>query len=120
MRFLDNVLQDFIDNAPDGMEGQNMPPCGSVLWALAPWVPPFLQANNVPFESAMAKAWNLKMFRHIKTGVDNASRVQETNEVRAQTLLTTACSNGFLTKQPLPRLPAFPLFAAAPRPVSSL
>jgi len=28
----------------------------------------------VPFESAMAKAWNLKIFRHIQAGVDAASQ----------------------------------------------
>jgi ribonucleoside-diphosphate reductase alpha chain len=35
----------------------------------------FLQANRVPFETAMAKAWNLKMFRHIQSQADAASHV---------------------------------------------
>jgi ribonucleoside-diphosphate reductase alpha chain len=35
----------------------------------------FLQANRVPFETAMAKAWNLKMFRHIQERADAASHV---------------------------------------------
>ena len=33
----------------------------------------FLQSKMVPFESAMAKAWNLKIFKHIKSSVDAAS-----------------------------------------------
>ena len=75
MRFLDNVLQDFIDNAPDGMERAKYAAMRERSVGLGTMgFHSFLQANNVPFESAMAKAWNLKMFRHIKTGVDNASR----------------------------------------------
>ena len=34
----------------------------------------FLQANGVPFESAIAKVWNLRMFRHIRAQADAASR----------------------------------------------
>ena len=76
MRFLDNVLQDFIDNAPDGMQRAKYAAMRERSVGLGTMgFHSFLQANNVPFESAMAKAWNLKMFRHIKTGVDNASRV---------------------------------------------
>jgi ribonucleoside-diphosphate reductase alpha chain len=33
----------------------------------------FYQARNIPFESAIAKSWNLKMFRHIRSKVDEAS-----------------------------------------------
>jgi ribonucleoside-diphosphate reductase alpha chain len=33
----------------------------------------FLQARGIPFESAMAKSWNLKMFKHIRAGADEAS-----------------------------------------------
>jgi ribonucleoside-diphosphate reductase alpha chain len=33
----------------------------------------FLQARSIPFESAMAKSWNLRMFRHIRGRVDEAS-----------------------------------------------
>jgi ribonucleoside-diphosphate reductase alpha chain len=33
----------------------------------------FLQKKGVPFESAMAKSWNLKMFRHIRRASDAAS-----------------------------------------------
>ena len=33
----------------------------------------FLQQKGVPFESAMAKSWNMKMFRHIRRQSDAAS-----------------------------------------------
>jgi ribonucleoside-diphosphate reductase alpha chain len=33
----------------------------------------FLQQKGVPFESAMAKSWNMKMFRHIRRAADAAS-----------------------------------------------
>ena len=33
----------------------------------------FLQARRIPFEGAMAKSWNLKIFKHIRAQVDEAS-----------------------------------------------
>jgi ribonucleoside-diphosphate reductase alpha chain len=33
----------------------------------------FLQAKGIPFESAMAKSWNIKMFKHIRRYADAAS-----------------------------------------------
>src|SRR3569623_1625218 len=33
----------------------------------------FLQARSIPFEGAMAKSWNLKIFKHIRAQVDEAS-----------------------------------------------
>ena len=35
----------------------------------------FLQAQNVPFESVIAKVWNKKMFKHIRAQADQASRM---------------------------------------------
>jgi len=76
MRFLDNVLQDFIDSAPDSMARAKYSAMRERSVGLGTMgFHSFLQANNVPFESAMAKAWNLKMFRHIKASVDDASRI---------------------------------------------
>jgi ribonucleoside-diphosphate reductase alpha chain len=34
----------------------------------------FLQAQNVPFESVIAKVWNTRMFKHIRAQADIASR----------------------------------------------
>jgi len=76
LRFLDNVLQDFIDNAPDGMERAKYSAMRERSVGLgAMGFHSFLQANRVPFETAMAKAWNLKMFRHIQERADAASEV---------------------------------------------
>jgi ribonucleoside-diphosphate reductase alpha chain len=76
MRFLDNVLQDFIDNAPDGMERAQYSAMRERSVGLGVMgFHSFLQANLVPFETAMAKAWNLNMFRHIQERVDAASQV---------------------------------------------
>ena len=33
----------------------------------------FLQAQNVPFESAMAKSWNMRIFKSLRRGADAAS-----------------------------------------------
>tara|TARA_Y100001001_G_scaffold64422_1_gene61690 strand:+ start:95 stop:1981 length:1887 start_codon:yes stop_codon:yes gene_type:complete len=74
MRFLDNVLQDFIDSAPDCMERAKYAAMRERSVGLGTMgLHSFLQANSVPFESALAKGWNLKIFRHIKAGVDAAS-----------------------------------------------
>tara|TARA_B100000686_G_scaffold240181_1_gene248639 strand:- start:18 stop:746 length:729 start_codon:yes stop_codon:yes gene_type:complete len=34
----------------------------------------FLQKNSIPLESVMSKVWNQKIFRHIQTNVDAASK----------------------------------------------
>lgn len=76
MRFLDNVLQDFIDNAPDSMARAKYSAMRERSVGLgAMGFHSFLQLNSVPFESPMAKAWNLKIFRHIKSKVDAASNL---------------------------------------------
>ena len=74
MRFLDNVLQEFIDTAPDGMARAKYSAARerSVGLGLMGFHS-FLQSKGVPFESAMAKSWNLKMFRHIRRQCDAAS-----------------------------------------------
>jgi ribonucleoside-diphosphate reductase alpha chain len=76
MRFLDNVLQDFIDRAPDTMSQARYSAMRerSVGLGLMGFHS-FLQSQNVPFESAMAKSWNLRLFKHIRQGADKASRV---------------------------------------------
>jgi ribonucleoside-diphosphate reductase alpha chain len=35
----------------------------------------FLQSQNVPFESALAKSWNMRIFKHLRREADKASRV---------------------------------------------
>jgi ribonucleoside-diphosphate reductase alpha chain len=74
MRFLDNVLQDFIDRAPPGMDKARYAAMRERSVGLGVMgFHSFLQAMNVPWESAVAKAWNKKMFRHIRQQADAAS-----------------------------------------------
>ena len=73
-RFLDNVLQDFIDRAPNEMaravySAKRERSVGLGLMGFHS----FLQSMNVSFESAMAKVWNEKIFKHVRQGADAAS-----------------------------------------------
>lgn len=76
MRFLDNVLQDFIDRAPDSMKQAKYSAMRerSVGLGLMGFHS-FLQSRGVSFEGAMAKSWNVRMFKHIRKGADAASVV---------------------------------------------
>ena len=73
-RFLDNVLQDFIDRAPAEMDRAVYSAIQerSVGLGLMGFHT-FLQQMNAPFESAIAKSWNMKLFKHIRTAADAAS-----------------------------------------------
>ena len=75
MRFLDNVLQSFIETAPDTMAKAKYSAMRERSVGLGVMgFHSFLQAQNVPFESVIAKVWNMKMFRHIRAQADAASR----------------------------------------------
>ncbi len=76
MRFLDNVLQDFIDRAPPEMAPASYAAARerSVGLGLMGFHS-FLQSQNVPFESAMAKSWNMRLFKHLRRECDAASKV---------------------------------------------
>jgi ribonucleoside-diphosphate reductase alpha chain len=74
MRFLDNVLSDYIARAPQEMERARYAASRERSVGLGVMgFHSFLQARGIPFESALAKSWNLKMFRHIRERVDEAS-----------------------------------------------
>jgi ribonucleoside-diphosphate reductase alpha chain len=76
MRFLDNVLQDFIDRAPAGMERAKYSAMRERSVGLGVMgFHSFLQSQNVPFESVIAKAWNKRMFAHLRAQADAASRM---------------------------------------------
>jgi len=71
---LDNVLQFFIDNAPDAVSrakfsAQRERSIG--IGALG--FHAYLQKKNLPFECAMAKVTNNRMFNHIRTRLDAAN-----------------------------------------------
>ncbi|MBV8684006.1 MAG: ribonucleoside-diphosphate reductase subunit alpha [Caulobacteraceae bacterium] len=75
MRFLDNVLQDFIDRAPAEMTAAAYAAARerSVGLGLMGFHS-FLQGQNVPFESALAKSWNMRIFKHLRRACDAASK----------------------------------------------
>lgn len=76
MRFLDNVLQDFINKAPTEMERAVYSATRERSIGLGVMgFHSFLQANNVPIESVMAKVWNNKLFEHIHKEVDRSSKI---------------------------------------------
>ena len=71
---LDNVLEYFIQNAPDAItrakfsaERERSIGLGALGFHA------YLQKKGVPFESVTAKSLNVRMFRHIRKGMDKAS-----------------------------------------------
>lgn len=74
MRFLDNVLQDFIDRAPQKMwrakySAQRERSVGLGLMGFHS----ALQARGIAFGSPMAKGFNMQLFKHLRKGADAAS-----------------------------------------------
>ena len=74
MRFLDNVLQSFIETAPPemGRAAYSATRERSVGLGVMGFHS-YLQSKGIPFESVMAKVWNKKMFEFIHTGASKAS-----------------------------------------------
>ena len=76
MRFLDNVLQDFIDKAPDVMSKAKFSAMRERSVGLGVMgFQSYLQSKMISMESAMAKSMNLKIFRHIQEEANAASKV---------------------------------------------
>ena len=74
LRFLDNVLEDFIQSAPGSMDAAAYSAaCERSVGLGLMGFHSFLQAQNVPFESAMAKSWNMRLFKHLRREADKAS-----------------------------------------------
>jgi len=75
MRFLDNVLTDFINRAPDTFQQAKYSAMRERSVGLGVMgFHSFLQKNSVPLESVMSKVWNNKIFKHIQIEVDQASK----------------------------------------------
>ena len=74
MRFLDNVLQDYIDRAPPEMARAKYSAMRERSVGMGVMgFHSFLQSKGIGFESPMAKVWNLKMFKHISAKANEAS-----------------------------------------------
>ena len=75
MRFLDNVLTDFITRAPESFKDAKYAAMRERSVGLGVMgFHSFLQKNSIPLESVMSKVWNNKIFKHIQTGADEASK----------------------------------------------
>ena len=74
MRMLDNVLQDYIDRAPEEMARAKYSAMRERSVGMGVMgFHSFLQSKGIGFESPMAKVWNLKMFKHINAKANEAS-----------------------------------------------
>lgn len=75
LEMLDNVLQKFIEDAPDAISRAKfsaMRERSVGVGALG--FHAYLQRKGLPWESALAKSANLRMFKHIRGGLDEANR----------------------------------------------
>ena len=75
LEMLDNVLTMFINEAPDSIERARysaMRERSVGVGALG--FHAYLQKKKIPFETAVAKSRNIRMFKHIKAGLDLANR----------------------------------------------
>ena len=75
-RFLDNVLTDYIDHGGEefvkarySASQERSIGVGTMGWHS------YLQQHNIPMESALAKALNIKIFSHLKTEMNYISKV---------------------------------------------
>jgi len=75
VEMLDNVIQSFIDNAPNALYKAAYSALRERSIGLgAMGFHAYLQRHNIPFESVMAKAFNNKAFSHIKSKAVEATR----------------------------------------------
>ena len=76
MRFLDNVLTDFIDKAPDSFKDAKYSAMRERSVGLGVMgLHSYFQKNMIPLESVMSKVWNKKIFSNIQQKVDHASKI---------------------------------------------
>jgi ribonucleoside-diphosphate reductase alpha chain len=74
MRFLDNVMTDFINRAPDEFANARYSAMRERSVGLGVMgLHSYFQQKNIPFGSVMSKVWNKKIFKNIQEKVDTAS-----------------------------------------------
>ena len=74
MRFLDNVLTDFIERAPESFKNAKYSAMRERSVGLGVMgFHSFLQKNSIPLESVMSKVWNNRIFKYIQTKANEAS-----------------------------------------------
>jgi ribonucleoside-diphosphate reductase alpha chain len=74
MRFLDNVMTDFINKAPDEFANAKYSAMRERSVGLGVMgLHSYFQQKGIPFGSVMSKVWNKKVFKNIQEKVDSAS-----------------------------------------------
>ncbi|MDC0449665.1 ribonucleoside-diphosphate reductase subunit alpha [Pelagibacteraceae bacterium] len=74
MRFLDNVMTDFINRAPDEFADAKYSAMRERSVGLGVMgLHSYFQQKNIPFGSVMSKVWNKKIFKNIQEKVDASS-----------------------------------------------
>ncbi len=75
MRFLDNVLTDFINNAPEEFSDATYSAAKERSVGLGVMgLHSYYQKKMIPLESVMSKVWNKKIFENIQKKVDKSSK----------------------------------------------
>jgi ribonucleoside-diphosphate reductase alpha chain len=99
MRFLDNVLQDFIEKAPDSMSKAKYSATRERSVGLGVMgFHSFLQSKSVPMESAMSKVWNKKIFQNIRKQADSASQKLANERGACPDAIDGGCNERFSNK----------------------
>ena len=76
MRFLDNVMTDFINKAPEEFANAKYSAMRERSVGLGVMgLHSYFQQKGIPFGSVMSKVWNKKVFKNIQEKVDSASVV---------------------------------------------
>jgi ribonucleoside-diphosphate reductase alpha chain len=76
MRFLDNILSDFIEKAPDSFKNAKYSAMRERSVGLGVMgLHSYFQKKMIPLESVMSKVWNDKIFKNIQEKVDEASKI---------------------------------------------
>ena len=76
MRFLDNILSDFIEKAPDSFKNAKYSAMRERSVGLGVMgLHSYFQKKMIPLESVMSKIWNSKIFKNIQEKADEASKI---------------------------------------------
>jgi ribonucleoside-diphosphate reductase alpha chain len=99
-RFLDNVLQDFIDRAPNAMERAKYSAMRERSIGIGVMgFHSFLQSKKTPFESVAAKSWNKAIFKHIREKCDIANEKLANEKGACPDALELGINNRFSNTQ---------------------
>ena len=100
MRFLDNVMTDFINRAPDEFANAKYSALRERSVGLGVMgLHSYFQQKSIPFGSVMSKVWNKKIFSNIQEKVDAASVALAEERGHVPMLLNMELKKDFQIKQ---------------------